>query len=800
MNIDHFKSQKQKESKKKQWYKDIIDYYCVADFNTNEGDVVFFGSQNQNDDPSITNYELYNGILDIEDMKKHLNMSGADNIPDDLQNKDIFSTKIKSLIGLADARSFKPRIYPINPDATTRIEEARNKKYADHVEALIMKPIVEQVMSQREGQEMTEELQAELQKQIEENTPESIEKYMKRKHQDPLERLASQLFNWILEKEDVSRKASLGWKHALLSARELYLVFAANDNVSILNLDSTRVKYSLSENEEFIENGEWASYYFDATPSRILEMYGDDLSEDDKKDIMNSVNQTDANYDNNSYYDNSSYYDDRHSMSYLNRNTLRVNYVTFRSMMKVGFLMYMDEDGAVEEMMVDENYTFSPENGDINIEWKWVPQIHHGTRIDVKGSKKENFIYVNCEPLPFDTSVRGDMYNLLLPICGGIYDSTNAHPTSIADRLKIWQYMYNGIMWKMEKLIASDQGKKILFDPAMLAQAGIDVEKMQYYMSELNQIPVVKDRESRTQNNTMKDQIDMIDLSLASDINKYIEISEYIKRMAGESIGLPPELEAKISPYMTNGNLNQTMSNATNIMEPYFRMHTKIMANVLELALNAYISNLSKNPDDISIPFILDDMSMEILKIEKEYLNTAIVGLKIENSGKGQRIKEMIEQTSTFALQNQMMSIADIVRIMEEEDYSSAREILEQAEERQHARQRELNERQSQIAAEQAEKDREWEREKMLIDRETKMAVQESKNEADLYRQAILATGFDKDQDMDNNGVRDGVDIMKVALEERKMNLDKMKHDDEMKIKEKELNIKKKESKSKSKQ
>lgn len=805
MKFKHTISQSAKEDNNFAWYKHFIDQYCnrgvsgvLIDPDRDPGLWGAFDDDAVRNKAKI-NYDLFNNILNIDDMRKSTAViSLTDEIPEDMTNKDIFSPKIKALMGMLDDRTFQWRIYPLNREATTRIEEAKIKKFRQYVEAQVMQPIIEeQIAKLRMSNENTpsgtgaksqEEIQQELQKLIDENKPESIHKYMNRKHSDPVQVLSSQLLNYGMQKYFIKDKTRAGWKHALLSGKEAYLLQRGPDGIVPYVLDPCNLNYDVSQDEDSIEDGEWASYTFYLSPSRVLAMYGNVLSKTEKETIL-SHNDNTSNSDQDLFQTRPNFYD--------GGSNIAVTYVCFRSLMKIGFLKYVDQEtGNILETLVNDSYVLNELSGDIDIEWEWVPQIHHGTRIHAKGDP----IYVNMEPLPFDTSVEGSLYDLKLPIVGGVYDNTNSISTSIGDRLRVYQYQYDAVMWKIEKLMASDKGKKLMMDSKMISGGDNDIATLYEYISTLDLIPVTASKEGNNRANsanTMKDRVDMVDLSLASDIAKYIEIAEFIKRSASEAIGLPRDMEGQQSQYKSGVAVDQTISSASNIIEPYFRMHNTIVRNMLNVYLNATISYYAENPTEEKLAYILDDMSMDILTIDPVYVKEAQVSLHVENSGKAYKIKNLIETLGQVAVNSQKAELSDIIRIHEEQDYVSAREILAQSEEKMHQRQRELNEELEKIKAQENERVHEREMEKLQFERETDLMVQDKKNEADLYRQAILATGFDKEADRNNDGVRDSVEIMNEGLERLKLSVDLKKHKDDVKLKERELDIKEKDVRSK---
>ena len=64
------------------------------------------------------------------------------------------------------------------------------------------------------------------------------------------------------------------------------------------------------------------------------------------------------------------------------------------------------------------------------------------------------------------------------------------------------------------------------------------------------------------------------------------------------------------------------------------------------------------------------------------------------------------------------------------------------------------------------------------------------RRKTEVQKASISALGFAKDTDVDNNDVPDIIDMAKLSLAEKELNLKVKQHEDTMKMKEKELQIK----------
>lgn len=103
---------------------------------------------------------------------------------------------------------------------------------------------------------------------------------------------------------------------------------------------------------------------------------------------------------------------------------------------------------------------------------------------------------------------------------------------------------------------------------------GIDIKKWQYFMESTPYMWYNPNEEGsgyQDANTIAK----VIDLSLVSDINKYMEIAEHIRQQAGRSVGITDQVEGRIESSEEVGNTRQSIIQSSHILEWYFDIHNK---------------------------------------------------------------------------------------------------------------------------------------------------------------------------------------------------------------------------------
>lgn len=776
-------STSQKEADDKQWYKDKIQ---LLDTGTN-------GNLSNSSDyhRMKVNYDLFNNILDLSDFEyvtKPFGENGGE-LPAKMINRDILSNKIKVILGLESTRPFEYKIIAVNPEATTRKEEKEFSMIREYVVNSIIEPIRKELQTkyaeQSKGKQLTEEETAQINAQVEEElktkTPEEVKTYMERNHQDIAEVQAQHLLEYLTRKEKLPRKFNVGAKHAAISAKEFYWVGDVNGEPSVRVCNPLRCNYDKSPESEFIEDGEWFTYEHRMTPSQVISFFSDELTKKDIEEIYTEF----RGYATSPMTDNMFTFSKEGPLEE-DSNTMRVLHCTWRALREVNFLTYQDEDGSMQTTLVDNTYKFNEAAGDIEISREFLPEIYEGYKIG-------NSLYKRLRPLPGQFRDMDNLYYTPLPYYGTIYDADNSVPTSLLDRGKIWQYYVNIVFYRLELVLASDKGKKVLMNiNSVPDKVGLDINKFKYFM-ESSPFGWLDPNQEGAGYSDMNTVAKVIDLSTASDIAKYVELLDKLKRECGESMGISPQMEAQIAQRDAVENTKQILQQNSLMLEPFFSLHDLVKRNVLNALINqSKVSYAKSKPKKLA--YILDDLSVKAFDFDFNLLDNSTLGLFISNSGEVQKIKDMIGQLSQVALQNQQATYKDIISILKEPSISEAENILEKSQKE--AYQKEMSKmQQEQNNAKELEKIKEDSAQKQHErDKELIVLKETERRETEIQKIAITGASYNPDMDKDEDGENDFLEIARKGVEteikQRKQNLDERKFENDKEVKKEELAIK----------
>jgi hypothetical protein len=748
-------SRKEKEDNKFLWYREKIDMYDTkANFLS-----IGYGGVNEYKRMRV-NYDLFNNIVDLSDFAYVATPYGADQgeMPAQMANRDICSYRVKALIGMEMKRPFGYRVMATNKEASNRKVEEETNKIRDFVVNSIMAPIQQQkeaeYQAQLKGRQLTEqemqEMQAKMQAEIEQMTPDKVRAYMKRDHRDPAEVQGQQLLNYLIKKLDARKKFNNGWKHGLISAYEVYWLGIVNGEPAMKVVNPVRFSCDKASDLDYIEQGEWAAAEYRMHPSQIVQTF--DLDDHEIDTLWRNYNHhiTQRVHDNLFNFDE--------YLTYEDKNSIRVLHCVFKGLRKIGWLDYLDEDGVLQtKFMVDEGYKLNRDMGDISISWEWLPEVYEGYKIGMH-------IYKEMRPVPGQFKDPDNIYKCHLPYYGAIYDNVNSQPTSVMDRMKVYQYYYNIVMYRLELLLASDKGKKILMNiNAIPTDSGIDLKKWQYFFESTPFMWYNPDEEGMNQSdvNTIAKTLD---LSLASDIQKYIQLADYLEQKCGKAVGITDPVLGQTSVSERVGNNQQNLVQTSHMLEPYFDLHNCIKRNVLQglldIAKVAYATS-----DKKQISYILDDMSSEMLQMDINLLDESTLGLFMEDSSMSEEIKQTIQQLAHAAMQNQKIELSDVLKVIKQDSIQEAEEALLVSEELRESRLQAQAQAQEKAKADIAAKQQEHEKESWQHEADMIILKAEEERKTKIQVQAMLSMGFDPNKDQDNDGVPDVLEVAKHGVD-----------------------------------
>ena len=737
--------------KNKLWRKENVDFLCsqANDFFSTEWVRI------------QKNYNLLNNIIDQNDFQKFCDPLKLDvgQGKDYVQAFNQQHNKINVLAGEESKMPWSFGVVAHSPEAANKINRLKERELKEYVSFQINKELeLAQVRIQQEAQAAVQELAPEEQeeaynKKLEElnqqeqellNPDQIINKYRKFRLDEEIA-MHKILIN-LRDKLKLRHLKNEGWIDALVGGLEFVRVAPINgiENVEVLN--PLGAAYHKSPETEFIEDGDWFVYKQEMTLGDVIDLYGEKIPKADLEELETTLARvygTDAKMYSKDGYSPSHWEniskagrsfginDVPHTGKYGQSNANYKDYLTiytcyWRSQRKVGFLTWTDDQGEDQMDLVSEDFILPEETtkrtvkDEVNnisksviqwmnpeteimysLEWKWIPQIWEGTRI-------EDHIYVDIQPISWIPTSIERPYDIKLPVYGAPFSAKNAPITSIFDRGVPWQKLYLFVMAKWLKLIQQDRGVVHTFNTLMVDdQLGID-ETLRY-MFDMGIIPInpiANAEAAQILGNTMK-MAEVVNLSNSQQLAHYTEILRFIEQQIGIAMGVPPEREARTSAGSNVTDNQQDLIQSAHITQPVLALHNLIWENVLQALLNLTKERI-KNTNARSWRFVLSDEEIATIMIEPDNLDNLDLGIYVQQNEKSREVLRQLQMHAQALIQNDKINLSTFTAMLETEDLAEFKQEVRSMEQELAQREAQLQQQQLESQEKQQQKELDW--------------------------------------------------------------------------------------------
>jgi hypothetical protein len=662
-----------------------------------------------------------------------------------MQNHNIIRPKIDLLLGEESKRAFTFKVIQTNDDAVSGMQTEYKK--------MVLEYLVSTLNSEVEDDDYLADLQ----------------KYMKYSYKNIAEETAYNALNYLKEKLNITNEFIKGWKDALVAGEELYYIGILNGEPTFERVNPIYSDYDRSPDIEFIDQSTWFRRQMYMSASTVYDRYYNKLEESDLDKILEMANGSKGmtrlsgtggiNWNTNV------------TSSMLNNeeieDALEVYHVVWSSYKKIGFLTYLDEQGAEQVDIVDESYDKDP---DEKIDWEWITEIWEGYRIGPD-------MYFGIQPIEFQHQSVDALYENKIPFTGAVYSNTNSRGKSLLEIMKPLQYMYLVLWYRLDIALARDKGKALVMDITQIPKSmGVTTEKFLHYLSSVGVVffnPYeegwdIPGREGGKPSSF--NQFSSVDLSMSNVIAGYVQLMAKIEDMIGEISGVSRQRQGQIQRDELVGNVQQTIIQSSHITEPIFGKHNQVKRRCLNMILDT-AKYAWGNSNKKTLHFVLPDMSRVFSEVTKDFLNADLDVFVIDSTKETQDI-ERIKTLLPFAVQNGA-TLLEAAEVATGDNVLRMKRKLEEIDERKVKQQEELAKReqetqmqiQQMLAQDKAEENR-------IKEEDSIRKAETALNIALINADANDDTMLEGNEDTDKNGIRDQIDLMKVQLQKDKQKID----------------------------
>ena len=784
---DQFKTDKEKMDES--WVKNTMDYFANK----------AYAEYVKNRDTFVKNYDLVKGILRMEDfyqepqVKSFTDMLTTDlQLPSYVKHYSIITTPINELVGEISKRPDTFRVKAFDDDSKAEELEFKTGILQKYVIEQAKKKIMEKAMM--EGQEIQDD-------QLEEMSMQQVKDQL-----DDYTSVAEKWANHVLtcQKAEftLKEKGEDAFRDMLISAREFYHIYEDNSklgfNVEVANPKNTW--FLTTPDRKYISDptgraqGAYAAGMVNVMElSEIIETFPD-LTKDEIDHLRSSlqdyglINVRESNLGNPNVspgidsvvYDT---YDPLVLQTRMiiesemkeNSDTLKdflgltsnvssfgYKYVVVRSYWiskkKIGKLIYLDELGNEQSMLVDENYKSGTIPTQQSLDWGWVNQWYQGVKIGPD-------IY-HIKP-----------YKLLnyCPIIGLVHEVKNTEAKSLVDLMKPFQVLYNVCMNQLYKLLEKEVGKVYLTSIRHVpvpkdgdAQDALDAWEME---ARNRGVVFIDDSPENLKSPSSFNQFRDIDLTRTQEIQSRYTLAQQLKNECWELIGMSRQRLGSVSASESATGTNTAIQQSYSQTEPLFVAHEYVMGQLYQAIIDAALYVESRKPQS-TISYITNTGESAFVQVNGTDLKFRDLKVFLTNRAEDTQMFNEIRGLSQAVIQNGG-SLYDIIELYSTKSMREMKRVFRTLKERQEQmqdQQMQMQQQQQQQQAEQAQaqlqQTQQMAQEKQAHDDYQKELDRINKKEIAM----IQATGYGKveSEDINQNAVPDVLEMSRLSHDQEK--------------------------------
>ncbi len=750
------------------------------------------------------NYDLLLGKLHMNDLQLILNPDDikADYIPNKIQHYSILLPKLNVLQGEESKRVFDYRVIVTNPTAISEIEENKKKELNQRLQEWI----TDNSMSDEEA---SQEL-------------DRINDYFTYNWQDAREQRGNLILNHYVKQYDMKVMFNEGFRDAMTVGEEIYQCSIEGGEPVVRRLNPLKVRILKSGYSNRIEDADIIILEDYWSPGRIIDTFHDVLKKKDIDYIENLKTGIDEGKT-----DEMSNVDPRYTMiptNFLDENievnNAEVSQEGFFSSITDGYtesLMPYDMAGNIKVLRVywkskrkikkvrsydpqtgEEVFNFYPETYVIDKDAGEEEQVFYINEA-WEGTKIGTDIYVNMRPRVVQYNRLSNPSRCHFGIVGSIYNLNDNRPFSLVDMMKPYNYLYDAIHDRLNKLIARNWGSLVRLDFAKKPK-GWDVEKWLYYAKTMGlavedsfnegNVGAATGKLAGALNNA---STGVITASDGNQIQQYINLLEFIKMEMSEVAGITKQREGQVSNRETVGGVERSMMQSSHITEWLFVVHEDVKKRALECLLET--AKIALRGRSKKFQYILSDNSMRVMEIDGDEFAEADYGLVVDSSNGVQELNSKLDTLAQAALQNQTLSFSTIMKLFSSSSLAEKQRLVEKDERSIQERQAQAQQQQLQVQQQEIEQKVQMEQAKMQQedalnqrDNETKILIAQmqaySKNSED---DGIIEPEYSQEaKDKLMESIRQFDE--RIKLDRERLEFDKDKARSDAKLKEKQIN------------
>ena len=791
---DQFKTEKEKQDES--WMKNTMDYFANK----------AYAEYVKNRDTFVKNYDLVKGILRAEDfyqepqVKSFTEMLTQDlELPAYVKHYSIITTPINELVGEISKRPDAFRVKAFDDDSQSEELAYKTEILQNYVLSTAKQKILEKIMMS--GEDPSEMDPEQIEQMSFDQVKDEIDNYT-----SVAEKWANHVLTALKAEFVLKEKSEDAFRDMLISAREYYHIYEDNSktgfNIEVANPKNTW--FLTTPDRKYISDptGRAQGAYAAGTVqvmelSEIIESIPD-LTKEEIDHLRSSlqdyglINVRESNLGNPDAIPgiDSVMYDTYDPLVLQTRmiiesemkenndglkdflgltsnvSSFGYKYVVVRcywlSKRKIGKLIYLDEMGNEQSMLVDESYKKGTIPTEQSLEWGWVNQWYQGCKVGPDIYHIKPFKLLNY-----------------CPIIGINYEVKNTEAKSLVDMMKPFQVLYNVCMNQLYKLLEKEVGKVYLTSIRHVpvpkdgdAQDALDIWEME---ARNRGVVFIDDSPENLKSPSSFNQFRDIDLTRTQEIQSRYTLAQQLKNECWELIGMTRQRLGSVSASESATGTNAAITQSYAQTEPIFVAHEYVLGQLYQAIIDAALYTESKKPQS-TLSYITSEGESAFVQVNGTDLKFRDLKVFLTNRPEDKKMFEEIRSLSQAVLQNGG-SLHDIIELYSTDSirqmkrvFKTLKERQEQLQDQQMQQQQQQLEQQQQIAQAQMQQQAALEQARVANENYNKELDRINKKEIAI----ISATGYGNvaAEDVNQNEIPDVLEMSKFASEEAKAQRD----------------------------
>lgn len=782
---DQFKTEKEKMDES--WIKNTMDYFANK----------AYAEYVKNRDTFVKNYDLVKGILRMEDfyqepqVKSFTEMLTTNlELPAYVKMYSIITTPLNELVGEISKRPDTFRVKAFDEDSKAEELEFKTGILQEYVINKAKEKIL--IQADMAGEEIDEE-------QLNQLTMDQVQDEL-----DSYTSIAEKWANHVLTCQkaefNLKEKSEDAFRDLLISAREFYHIYEDNSklgfNIEVANPKNTW--FLTTPDRKYISDptGRAQGAYAAGTVqvmelSEIIESIPN-ITKEEIDHLRSSlqdyglINVRESNLGNPNVspgIDSVTYdtYDPLVLQTRMiiesemkqnndglqdflgltsNVSSFGYKYVVVRaywiSKRKIGKLIYLDELGNEQSMLVDENYKSGTIPTEESLEWGWVNQWYQGVKIGPDIYHVKPFKLLNY-----------------CPIIGLTHEVKNTEAKSLIDLMKPFQVLYNVCMNQLYKLLEKEVGKVYLTSIRHVpvpkdgdAQDALDVWEME---ARNRGVVFIDDSPENLKSPSSFNQFRDIDLTRTQEIQSRYTLAQQLKNECWELVGMSRQRLGSVTASESATGTQAAIQQSYAQTEPLFVAHEYVMGQLYQSIIDAALYVESKKPQS-TLSYITSEGESAFVQVNGTDLRFRDLKVFLTNRPDDTQMFNELRQMAQPLMQNGG-SIYDVIQLYSTKSIREMKRIFKTLKEKQEGmQQQQLQMQQQQLEQQQQQAMAQLEQQAVMAEQKT--ANENYQKEMDRLNKKeiaiIQATGYGNvpAEDVDKSGIPDVLELSRLTAEQ----------------------------------